>query len=63
MKQEAGPSATLGSGAAEFLLEFPQQCRSLLELRRELRTPYAPSTADAAEIENDGAPGVDGVSR
>ena len=37
------PIHRLGSVAAEHLLELPQQCRSLLELRRVVRTPDAPS--------------------
>src|SRR5215467_1585400 len=37
--------------AAEHNLEFPQQCRSFLELRRVINAPSAPSTTDAAKIE------------
>lgn len=37
--------------ASEHVLELPQQCRSLLELRRVVGTPDAPSAADAAEVE------------
>src|SRR5262245_65849324 len=44
------PIHGLGSVAAEHTLELPQQCRSLLELRRAVRTPDAPLTADAAEV-------------
>src|SRR5262245_19856609 len=45
------PVHWLGSVAAEYLLELPQQCRSFLELRRNIRTPDAPFTADATEVE------------
>src|SRR5262249_48895761 len=45
------PVYGLGSVTAEYLLELPQQCRSFLELRRGIRTPDAPVTADAAEVE------------
>jgi hypothetical protein len=45
------PVDGLGSVAAEYLLELPQQCRSLLELRRNIRTLDAPFTADATEVE------------
>ena len=37
--------------ASEHVLELPQQRRSLLELRRVVGTPDAPSTANAAEVE------------
>src|ERR1700730_12803310 len=37
--------------AAEYVLEFPQQRRSFLELRCVLRTPHATTTANASEIE------------
>src|SRR5215469_7850735 len=36
------PIYRLGSVAAEYFLELPQQCRSLLELRRCICTPDAP---------------------
>src|SRR5262245_34275776 len=45
------PIHRLGPIAAEHPLELPQQCRSLLELRRAVRTPDAPLTTDAAEVE------------
>ena len=45
------PICGLGSVAAEYVLERPQQCRSFLELRRDMRTPDTPLTPDAAEIE------------
>src|SRR5262245_24338042 len=37
--------------ATEHILELPQQCRALLELRRVVGTPDAPSATDAAEVE------------
>jgi len=37
---------------AEHTLELPQQCRSLLEFRRAVRTPDAPLTTNAAEVES-----------
>src|SRR6516165_6444879 len=37
--------------AAKHVLELPQQRSSLLELRRIMGTPCAPSTADTAEVE------------
>ena len=33
-------------------LELPQQRRSFLELRRVVGAPYAPTTANAAEVES-----------
>ena len=41
----------LGPIAAEYALELPQQCCSLVELRRAVRTPDAPLTTDAPEVE------------
>ena len=38
--------------ASEHGLELPQQRRSFLQLRRVVGTPYAPTTANAAEIES-----------
>ena len=49
------PIHGLGSVAAEHVFELPQQRRSFLELRREICSPDAPSTADAAEIESEEA--------
>jgi hypothetical protein len=46
------PIYRLGSVAAEYFLEFPQLCRSFLELWREPRTPDTASTPDAAKIES-----------
>src|ERR1700730_3389523 len=37
--------------AAEYVLEFPQQRRSFLELGCVLRTPHAPKSANASEVE------------
>src|SRR5262245_50990796 len=45
------PIHGLRSMPAEHTFEFPLQCRSFLELRCVMRTPDAPSTADAAEVE------------
>src|SRR5262249_30638801 len=49
--QRDHPIHGLGTVAAEHTLELPQQCRSLLELRRVVRTPNTPSTTDAAKVE------------
>ena len=49
------PIHWLRSVAAEHILELPQQCRSFLELRRVIRTPFTPLTTDAAEIESEEA--------
>src|SRR6516162_10551834 len=38
--------------ASEHCFELPQQRRSFLELWRVVGTPYAPTTADAAEVES-----------
>ena len=38
--------------AAEHILELPQQRRSFLELGRVVRTPHAPTTANASEVES-----------
>jgi len=45
------PIHGLGAVAAEHSLELPQQCRSFLELRRSVSSPYTPLTTDAAEVE------------
>src|SRR6202007_2509607 len=37
--------------SAEHLFELPHQCRPLLELRRVMRPPRPPSTAEIAEVE------------
>jgi hypothetical protein len=38
--------------ASEYCFELPQQRRSFLELRRVVGAPYAPTTANAAEVES-----------
>ena len=38
--------------ASEYCFELPQQRRSFLELRRVIGAPYAPTTANAAEVES-----------
>jgi len=45
------PTQWLRLAASEDILEFPQQCRSFLEFRRIEWSPYAPATANTAEIE------------
>src|SRR5438876_2946022 len=49
------PIHGLGLVAAEHVFELPQQRRSFLELWREMCSPDAPSTTDAAEIESEEA--------
>src|SRR6516225_10205156 len=51
MDQLYDPIYWLRLVAAKHVLELPQQRSSLLELRRVIGTPRAPSTADAAEVE------------
>src|SRR5262249_43393692 len=45
------PICGLGSVAAEYVLERPQECRSFLELRRDVRRQGPPLTPDAAEVD------------